>query len=144
MVMLPWEITSTLIKQMCYMRDSINLTPMREIFQIVSIVSAMLSNGRKMYCISFVWIALLCLMIKLWTQRANICSISYLRCCSQQELNVQCTITLACIFAYEYRTSHGLWLDMIFIQRVVWVLSPSRGEGKDILFITCYIIFIFT
>jgi hypothetical protein len=27
-----------------------------------------------------------------------------------------------------YRISHGLWFDMIFIQRVLYFLSPSLGE----------------
>ena len=30
-----------------------------------------------------------------------------------------------------YRISHGLWCDMIFIQRVVCFLSPSLGEGIE-------------
>jgi hypothetical protein len=29
----------------------------------------------------------------------------------------------------RYRISHGLWCDTIFIQRVVYFLSPSLGKG---------------
>jgi hypothetical protein len=32
------------------------------------------------------------------------------------------------IMGVSYRISHGLWCDMIFIQRVVWFLSSSLGE----------------
>ena len=31
----------------------------------------------------------------------------------------------------KYRTSHGLGLDMIFIQKVVCFLSPGIGEGIE-------------
>jgi hypothetical protein len=35
------------------------------------------------------------------------------------------------IVTASYRISHGLWCDMIFIQRIVSFLSPSLGEGIE-------------
>ena len=34
-------------------------------------------------------------------------------------------------FFFRYWISEGLWLDMIFIQRVVCFLSPNLGEGIE-------------
>jgi hypothetical protein len=41
------------------------------------------------------------------------------------------TISWSIILSDTYRISHGLWCDMIFIQRVVCFLSPSLGNSMD-------------